>query len=339
MVKYAQILSSNDSHFSSLSSNQSLTAVFAGATSGIGLGTLRALLKHTATSSTMPTIYIVGRTGSQLSKLTADLQPLNPSANLVPIEAGDLSQVSNARKAAGKVKETADKVDLLIMSPGYVALKRDDNGEGVDRCTALRYYSRTQILVTLAPLLRRAPSPRVVTVLAGGKEGPLDPEDWLFKNGYSVPKVADATGSYVSLSLEEFAKQPGNEKISLIHLFPGLVGGTGLFLDGAPFWLKWFAPLGSLVLYLFGYSIEEVGERVLYAAMRPDLPSRAKGGEGPAKGSNGEVGSGVYLVDSDSSVIPGNKVLTGHRAKETGEKVWSHTVKVLEDIERNGRTE
>jgi NAD(P)-dependent dehydrogenase (short-subunit alcohol dehydrogenase family) len=342
MVKYRDIHSANTSYFSSDSLPSNLTAVFVGATSGIGNGTLRALLKHTAatTPPTSPTVYLLGRSQSTLSPQVTELQKLNPAANLIAVEAGDLSVVSNAKKAADKIIETANKVDLLIMSPGYISMKRVDNGEGVDRCTALRHYSRTQILLTLAPLLRKAEKPRVVTVLAGGKEGAVDPADWLFKTGYGPAKVADATGSYVSLTLEEFAKQPGNDKISLIHLFPGLVSGTGIHLDGAPFWLKWLGPVATLFLKLVGYSTDESGERVLYAATSSHFPSAAEGAQdGAEKGSNGSVGSGVYLIDADNSAIAGNATLTGHRAKEIGEKIYSHTVKVLSDIETAGHTE
>lgn len=343
MVKYRDILSANASYFSSTSTPSNLTAVFAGATSGIGQGALRALLKHTAaqTPPSSPTIYILGRTEAKLSPLLAELQPLNPSATLVPIESGDLSLVTNAQKAAEKVLGAASKVDLLVLSTGYISLKRDDNGEGIDRVTALRHYSRTRILATLAPLLRKADAPHVVTVLGAGKEGPVATDDWLFTKHYSVGTVAGATGSYVSLTLEELAKQPGNDKIALVHLFPGFVSGTGIYLDGAPFWLKWLAPIAALFMKLVGYSVEESGERVLYAATSPRFPSAAEGrhGDGVEKGSNGSIGSGVYLVDADSSAIPGNATLTRLRAKEIGEQVYAHTVKVFSDIETNGRAE
>jgi NAD(P)-dependent dehydrogenase (short-subunit alcohol dehydrogenase family) len=343
MVKYNDVRAVNTSYFTSASTPSDLTAVFVGATAGIGYGALRALLKHTAahTPPLAPTIYILGRTAAKLSPLFTELQTLNTAATLIPIESGDLSSISNAQKAATKILETSAKLDLLIMSPGYITMARDDNGEGVDRVTALRHYSRAQILVTLAPLLRKAVHPRVVTVQAGGKEGAIPADDLLFKSGYSVAKAAAAGPAYITLFLEEFAQQPENEKISLIHAYPGIVAGTGLRLDGLPFWLGWVASVASFLLNVIGYSLDESGERILYSATSPLFLSAAEAREGgdAAKGSTGEVGTGVYLVDGDDSVIAGTAVLTGHRAKELGERVYTHTLKVLSDIEATGHTE
>ena len=130
-----------------LASNTSLptthpspTAVFVGATGGIGLGALQALTKHT----TSPTIYIVGRSQSKLSTLISELKKLNPNGTFHAIVANDLTKIADALAAAREIARQVEAVDLLIMTPGYVTFAgRDEHeSEGVDKLTAVRYYSR-----------------------------------------------------------------------------------------------------------------------------------------------------------------------------------------------------
>lgn len=332
MVKYTQILSSNSSFFSTKASSN-LTAVFVGATSGIGLGALRAFAKHTSGAS--PTIYIVGRSQKSLDTLSNSISELNPSAKLITVQANDLTLIKDAQDAAKQIATSADKVDLLIMTPGYLSNKFDESAEGLDKVQAIRFYSRMRFLLTLAPLLKKAENPRVVSVLGAGKEGQLWPEDWTLKNHFSLPNAAGASASMMTLFLEEFADQPGNENVSLVHVFPGIVGGTGIVIEGLPWWaqflVKWVA---SPAMKLFGFTVEEAGERVLYAATSEKFPSKRDNKQGAEKGSNGSEGSGVYLADSDSSAVPGNKILTEFREKNIGQQVWEHTLEKLREVER-----
>jgi len=224
MVALKEILANNTSI------NSSPTAVFTGATNGIGLATLIALTKHT----TSPTIYIVGRSSARLQDLiNKTLQPLNSSATFHPVIAADLTLISDSQKAAQKIIDSGvKKVDLLFMSQGFIDLKRVVSPEGVDRLTSIRYYSRFRILLTLLPLLRAAPSARVVSVLAGGQEGELWEDDWTMEKHWGLIAAGGAAASLTTLSFEQLAAQPDNKEISFIHVYPGLVSGTGLQIQG-----------------------------------------------------------------------------------------------------------
>ncbi|KAF2729889.1 hypothetical protein EJ04DRAFT_515626 [Polyplosphaeria fusca] len=334
MVKYAQILKSNTSFFSTKAATN-LTAVFVGATQGIGLGTLQVFAKHTSSAS--PSIYIVGRSQKGLDSLAAQISSLNPSAKVIPVRANDLTLVKDAQTAANEITSSADKVDFLFMSPGYITNHRDESPEGLDRVQAIRHYSRMRFLVTLRPLLLKSASPRVVTVLGAGMEGKLWADDLLLKDNYSLLGAASASGSMVTLYLESFAKQPGNDQISLVHTYPGTVGGTGLKVEGLPWFVKPLYWIAVPLINLFGMTIEQAGERTLYAGTSDKFPAKAHAGtsSAAAPGSNGTVGSGVYLVGGDSKPIPGHKTLTGLRSKGLEEKVWDHTNEILEKVERS----
>ena len=338
MVSYADVLNNNDSL---KAAGSGVTAVFVGATQGIGLGALKALTKHTDT----PTIFIVGRSAATLTTIIDDLKTLNPTANLYPIQADDLTLVANATKACDQITShpsAPSKIDILALSPGYLTLSaRNPSPEGLDKLTAIRYYARMRFVEALLPLLRAAPSPRVISVLAGGQEGTLWPDDLLLEKHYSVVNAAGASASMTTLFMESLAAQPANAKIVFVHLFPGLVRDTNLFATE-----HWGALMqifiGWIVMPLIGpfcYTSAEVGERVVFAATSGrfrKLPVDGPSGEGSlvSKGSNGKVGSGVYLVQADSSTVEAPKVLREMREQGVGGKVYEHTLGVFGSIRK-----
>ena len=333
MVSYSDVLANN----SSLKSSSGLVAVFVGATAGIGLGALRALAKHTDA----PTVFVVGRSEATLNKIIDELRTINSTGTYHPIQADDLTLLANVNKACEAIKSLSpSKIDILCLSPGYLTFaSRSPSSEGLDKITSIRFYARMLFLVNLLPLLRASPSPRVISVLAGGQEGQLWPDDFPLEKHYSIAKAAGASASMTTFFLEELSKQPENEKIVFVHLFPGLVTDTGLsqtehFGAVTKFLLGWILlPL----LKPFGYTSQEVGERVLFAATTRSfqrLDAGASAEEGVAsKRSNEQSGSGIYLVQADSSTVEAPKIFREMREQGIGQKLYDHT---MEEFARIG---
>lgn len=220
------------------------------------------------------------------------------------------------------------RIDLLIMSPGFLDFSRQLSPEGIDRLTSIRYYARTRILTALLPLLRASDSPRVLSVLAGGQEGQLWPEDWTMEKHWGVANAGGASGSLTTFMFEALKARAENEKIEFVHLFPGLVRGTGLRLEGlgvvGGFLLRWIVL--PIVLRVAGYSVEEAGERVLFAATN-DIIEREKG-------SNGVKGSGVYLIGGDSGILEVPAVAKKMReGSDMVSKVYEHTMEVFDRVD------
>lgn len=183
--------------------------------------------------------------------------------------------------------------------------------------------------MTLLPLLRAAESPRVVSVLAGGQENRLWPEDWTMEKHWGVANAGGASASLTTFMFEALRSKEENQNIEFVHVFPGLVKGTGLKLEGAGviggFLLRWVVL--PVVLSIAGYSVKEAGERVLYAATNNDVKGE--------KGSNGMKGSGVYLVGGDSTVLEMPAVAKTMRAEEDmAVKVYEHTMQVYDSVDR-----
>ena len=98
-----------------------LEALFAGATNGIGLSTLRELVK----GLNAPRVYIVGRSKEKFSGQLAELELLNANASIEFIEA-QISLLKDVDAVCDTALSQERKLDLLYLSPGYLAFGGPD---------------------------------------------------------------------------------------------------------------------------------------------------------------------------------------------------------------------
>ncbi|KAI1068826.1 hypothetical protein LB507_006304 [Fusarium sp. FIESC RH6] len=312
---------------------QNLTAVFLGATSGIGRSTVKQLA--IATDGKSPTIYIVGRSASAATSLIAELRQSNPSAAVEFIER-DVSLVKEADAAMQEISKLETKVDILFMSVGFMSFEgRKETREKLEPSLTTRFYSRVRAIQVLLPLLNRSENPHVTNVLAGGQEGPLVEDDLdLAKPGnFGVASSANQAATMLTLILERLAQE--NPKISFVHAFPGLTA-TPLLSRGSGgiigFLLQWIVtPLGGL---LFA-SPDDVAARALFYATNARYTveeteaaavSIPEGLE-KAKRSAG----GVFLITEKSEPADNEKVLAGIREKMAGQ-VQAHVNDVFKGL-------
>lgn len=93
-----------------------MVAVFAGATSGIGMGTLKAFIKY----ANAPKAYIIGRSESATGRLLKDLRLSNPSATLNFLE-GEISLIREVDRLCDEIKRKEEKIDFAFLSAGYLS--------------------------------------------------------------------------------------------------------------------------------------------------------------------------------------------------------------------------
>jgi NADP-dependent 3-hydroxy acid dehydrogenase YdfG len=106
-------------------SNSSLTekpsgmvAVFVGATSGIGLSTLKQFVKY----SNAPKVYVVGRSKQSATPLLHELEVLNPKGIFIFVET-EISLIKNVDAVCEEIKTSEQMLDLVFLSPGFLSVE------------------------------------------------------------------------------------------------------------------------------------------------------------------------------------------------------------------------
>lgn len=301
MVAITEVKNANE-HLKA--SKETITAVFVGATAGIGLGSLQAFGKHVA----KPKAIIVGRSRTNFAPHLKALQASNPDGEFEFIET-DVSLLKNIDAVSKQIKDKAPSIDLLFQSQGYINFAgREENADGLDNCQSLRYYGRVRFVQQLLPNL--SPDARVVSVLAGGKEGALIEDDLDLKRNYSVGNAANTSATLTTLTFEKLAKEhPG---MGFVHYYPGLVK-TGVLANSAKgilgVLMRWII---TPILGLFATSAENSGEYGLFLA------------------TDGQYAKGARTVDWDGKVVDNESVLGEYRKNGMREKVWDHVVAMWE---------
>ncbi|KUJ22669.1 uncharacterized protein LY89DRAFT_636878 [Mollisia scopiformis] len=324
-----------------------LVAVFVGATSGIGLGTLEALAKN----ANGPRAYIITRSKANATPIIDNLKLLNPMATFMPIE-GQFSFIKDVDSMSEEIKRFETHIDILCISPGYLGLGgRHDTPEGMDTDSALQFYSRQRLIMNLLPLLERSSSPRVISVFAPGFEGPIDKDDLECRKHFDNIKACRAASTMTDLMFEELAKE--RPTVSFIHSYPGQVGGRlmdhALASASGLLWLP--AQISRYTVlpvytHLMCITPEEAGQRTLFLGTSTRFPPTTDHGitgkvDGFVERPNGVgvarstvmkdgQGNGVYRVNWNAEIVKDSKLIDQYREEGYGKMVYDHTTNVFE---------
>ncbi|KAJ5102046.1 hypothetical protein NUU61_004268 [Penicillium alfredii] len=309
-----------------------ITALFVGGTSGIGQSTLRQLARHAAN----PTVYIVGRNQIRATPFLEELQQLNPQGRFHFVEA-DVSLIGNVDRACKQIMNQEKHLNFLFMTPGGISLGgRNDTVEGIDTLFALRYYSRMRFIQNLLPLLESTGPSRVVSIYGGGFEFSINPDDLSLQHNFSLLNAYKHSITMTSLSMDHLSQK--HPAISFIHGYPGLVG-TNIYSNSFP------PPVAALynygmwpLMWPFSVNLKESGERHLFHLSSARYPARnGVSTQGVpvdpsdvSTGIDGQKGSGAYLLNWSGDSRPTRSILREYRDQGMDERVWQHTVDLLQ---------
>ncbi|KAH8658220.1 putative short-chain dehydrogenases/reductase [Xylariales sp. PMI_506] len=348
MVAYSEIEASNKLLASTFPDG--LVAVFIGGTSGVGEYTLQAFAKNAAN----PRAYIVGRSEESANRIIHECEQLNPSGKFVFIK-GDVSLISGVDEVCRQIKAKETAINILIMTQGSVAFDKKTS-EGVPIATSLAVYSRLRFVLNLIPLIRQAPTfRRIVSVLAATCEGDIDIRN-IRGEGLPLLKWRNQTAALQSLLLERVSRENATQSgITLIHAFPGLVK-SGITRDARGFQAFTSKLMTLLLSPLIATPPAESGERHLFLATSARYPPLGSAGEGSlpagvlagvqqpsttngssidiARGSDGQVGSGLYSIDhkGESASPRVEQVLARYLEDGTSDKVWDYIMSDMKNI-------
>lgn len=91
------------------------TAVFIGATAGIG----KAALTRLVAQQTSIKIYIVGRNAEKQQQFIAQLQKSNKNAMIIFLE-GEVSLMAEVKRICAEIKAKESSIDAMFLSTGYI---------------------------------------------------------------------------------------------------------------------------------------------------------------------------------------------------------------------------
>ncbi len=196
----------------------------------------------------------------------------------------------------------------------------------------------------LMPLLTASPVPgHVISVYAGSFEDGTSPGELPIgcppPATYGVTGVRKHSTFMKTFFFEELAERHAG-RISLSHIYPGLVEGPAFSSPDMPTWFRFVWKLVKPFLSFYMTSPDDCGQVMLYlATSRYPAKGTAKGdqklvgGVGVAKSTLAELGGGAYGVGQrgdENKTVSYEKVRTETMSKQ----VWDHTVETLERIEK-----
>jgi NAD(P)-dependent dehydrogenase (short-subunit alcohol dehydrogenase family) len=134
--------------------------VVTGATSGIGLATVRALLAAGAT------VELVARDAAKAHAVASDLAVDAPGrVQVVVADTGDLDAV---RRAAATLRDRHPRIHGLIHNAGALDVRYGTSPQGIEQTVASQVVGPFLLTAELLPALRAAQPGRVVWMASGG---------------------------------------------------------------------------------------------------------------------------------------------------------------------------
>ena len=173
-------------------------------------------------------------------------------------------------------------------------------------------------MCNLMRLLRQSPRPRVLSVLAGGREKALHEQDIGLDRQWSPIAVVNHTTTMTSLAFERLAEK--NERVTFLHSYPGLVR-TDIFARLTPpessgmVWrvtLAFIRGLVAVVMLCVGMPVEECGERQAFLLMTD------------------RYGPGAWRINSSSEQVSAPGVLQRYREGSWSQRIWEHTMGIFD---------
>jgi hypothetical protein len=223
--------------------------------------------------------------------------------------------------------------------------------EGLDSFISTTYYSRIRFILQLMPLLTTSilPAAHVISIYAGGMEDGTSPGELPVgcppPSTYGVTGVRKHTCFMKTFFFEELAAKHAG-KLSLSHIYPGLVDGPTFYSPDMPTWFRFVWTLVKPLAWLYMTAPDACGDVMLYLTT-PRYPAKTQlekgeslmGGIEVATGTNGELASGAYSLGQRGNVWYKGKSYEKVRTEETSKQVWDHTMEILDRIEKeNNKT-
>jgi NAD(P)-dependent dehydrogenase (short-subunit alcohol dehydrogenase family) len=155
-------------------------AVVTGASAGLGLETARVLAGRGAT--VVLACRDLVKAGRAAGRIRAGARQPAPDIRVVHL---DLASLASVRAAAGEIRATFPRLDLLINNAGVMAVPYQRTEDGLELTFATNHLGHFALTGLLLDRLSAAPASRVVTVSSRGHtSGEMNFDDLQGERGY-----------------------------------------------------------------------------------------------------------------------------------------------------------
>jgi hypothetical protein len=187
----------------------------------------------------------------------------------------------------------------------------------------------------LLPLLTASPVPgHVISVYAGGFEDGTSPGELPIgcpdDSIYGITSVRKHSTFMKTFLFEELADRYAG-RLSLSHIYPGLVDGPVFYSLEMPTWFRVVWRLMKPLVSWYMTSPDVCGQVMVYLGTSnfpAKTQSRPNGGE-VTRSTNGEPGGGAYGVGQRGDSPKGIRY-ERVRKEDTSKLVWDHTMETLQ---------
>ncbi|KAF9531524.1 hypothetical protein CPB83DRAFT_786936 [Crepidotus variabilis] len=322
MPSLPQALAANESHFAVRGSDIPV-AIFVGGTSGIGEAMVAAFGRYTKGNAH---VIVIGRNKEAGERILSSI-PKPRDSSCIPERVFiycDVSLMRNVVATANELKAKFTKVNYLILSTGLLNMdERTETVEGLEMRLSVSYYSRWLFIRELTGLVEEgiakdgAGKGVVLSILAPGYGGELDPDDWEIKSDYSPGKLLSTAVTYNDLMVEAWADR--RPTVPFVHAHPGLVR-TPIFFRSPSYLLKLTGALLVTFARFMTISPEESAEWMWYTI---DL-THTRTLEGV---KTGKSPGGSWRTDPFGADKAKNDKYFGSADKRNG--LWKHTEEAI----------
>ncbi|REL39048.1 SDR family NAD(P)-dependent oxidoreductase [Rhodohalobacter sp. SW132] len=235
-------------------------AAVTGANSGIGKITSQALLNEG---------YRVVMICRNLDKAeTARKEIIEKTGNdRADILICDLSEMSQIRETAAKIRQRYDRLDRLVNNAGFLPDdKRKESPDGIELTVAVNHLGYFLLTRELMPLLEKTPQSRIMNVASEAhRYGEFDPKNIQLTERYSASKAYGNSKLFNIMFTHHLNKKLEGKDITTYSLHPGVVN-TNFAAESD----SWFAKLFNLGRF-FMKSPEQGAQTTIYLCTEPGI--------------------------------------------------------------------
>jgi NAD(P)-dependent dehydrogenase (short-subunit alcohol dehydrogenase family) len=204
------------------------TILITGATDGLG----RVLAHRLASGGA--SVILHGRDQKRLDATAEDIREIHSVRRPVTLRA-DLASLADVRRLAAGVRDTADRLDVLVSNAGIgsgmpAGRTRQTSADGYELRFAVNYLAGFLLTLELLPLLRRSAPARIVNVASIGQH-PIDFADLMIERDYSGGRAYGQSKLAQIMSGFELAGRLPSDEVTVNSLHPATYMPTKMVLE------------------------------------------------------------------------------------------------------------